>query len=109
MIENRIRIAHFRTPREFESAYVARYFRGNGFEGSFASEPREKGGMTTAEIALNSTVFIATAHCSVRDSYCYRIGRDIAVGHLRKQIEHLGYTVTDAGIVERKNDDTTND
>lgn len=42
--------------------------------------PKPKGGKTVAYDVNGNVVTLAWAKCSKRDSYCKRIGRDIATG-----------------------------
>jgi len=98
-MENRVRVQHFRVGREI-GGMPMRYFRGHGFDVFHTEEPDERGGETEAHVEIDGQTFWGRAECSVKDSFCYRTGRQIAVGRLRKQLEEAGYTITADGMVE---------
>lgn len=98
-MENRVRVAYYREPRYFLEGHWRRYYRGHGFDG-LEGGPKERGGQTCAEVHIGGHIYVGWAECSLKDSFCYSIGRKIAVGRLRKKIERLGYTITSDGFVE---------
>lgn len=95
-----VRVRHYRIhPR---SGGATRYLRGRGFvRGWYCAppivyvieahqKPSERGGVTQAEVQIDGQTFFAEARCSLKDQYVYQIGRDIAVGRLRKLVEEAG-------------------
>jgi len=92
------RIAHFRVPRGH--LYARRYYRGAGFAfKGYTEMPDERGGRTTAAFQVGQKHYVGFAECSAKDSFCYRTGRTIALGRLRKALEPLGYGVDQHGNV----------
>jgi len=77
-----------------EVYHLSLYERGNGFidENATTSRtvpPTSKGGHVTCRILDNNGDLIAygNANCSYADNFCYRIGREIALGRAKKQLE----------------------
>ena len=66
-----------------------RYFRGDGFAVNKSYAPLSKGGATSCTITAldNTQKWSATAYCSYSDNFCYKIGREIALGRAKKQLE----------------------
>ena len=82
---------NFYPPYQFEeSRYLERQdipvFRYHRGESDWT--PFERGGLTICEIRDDAGNIIATgeAECSLKDAFCYRIGRQIAEGRARKRL-----------------------
>ena len=73
------------------------YERGKGFDAAVETvievpihliEPASKGGAVLCQIKKNGKVITeAEAWCSFSDNFCYKIGREIALGRAKKQLE----------------------
>jgi hypothetical protein len=112
----RVMVEHYRYMGE-DPAKCKRYMRGFGFPfdlygdgkitATHTSKPLPNGGRTYAYVMLIGLVcnfnrptvryvwfdgkeLIAESVCSVQDSFNYKLGRTIAMGRLRKQLELWG-------------------
>ena len=64
-----------------------RYFRGDGFPNYPLNQPSAKGGITICRFTINGKEQATRAFCSHSDNFCYQIGREIALGRAKKQLE----------------------
>jgi hypothetical protein len=74
---------HFRYP-ETNPTLLLRYFPGDTLW-----KPASRGGWTICEVLdrYGDIVAHGEAHCSLKDAYCYRIGRDISRGRALKVLQ----------------------
>jgi len=78
--------------------YWKRYKRKFGFDtlhGTLQDWPAgSKGGKTVCRAILDDgTEYVAEAYCSFSDNFCYKRGRQIAMGRLKKQLKEAGFTM----------------
>lgn len=87
-----VRIEHYRVLKGCgKTMFPLRYKRGVGFSIDHYSEPDTKGGETCAYVkTVDGDEYEAWSTCSANDNFCYRIGREIALGRLRKQLADDG-------------------
>ena len=89
---------YFRVPEGFDipkkgkpaSRDLIKYFRGEGFDEPYVKEalPSSKGGQVCCSIGDETgTAAYGVANCSYADNFCYKIGREIALGRAKKQLE----------------------
>lgn len=88
----KIEYAHYRVPRNRGSAKgeppffsLYRYYRDKD-----KMKPNEKGGKTICYIRdpNGNNIAVGEATCSMSDNFCYRIGREIALGRALKKLEN---------------------
>ena len=94
-----IQFEYFRIPNKYGlpkkgkpiKEYLYPYERGKGFAHIYMTQflPTSKGGRVVCYIANNNTWATAAgiADCSYADNFCYKIGREIALGRAKKQLE----------------------
>ena len=98
MESNYIRFEYFRIPEVFDtpkkgtptSRDLIRYFRGDGFEEPYVKDvsPLSKGGRVYCSIGEETGIgAFGISNCSFSDNFCYKIGREIALGRAKKQLE----------------------
>ena len=69
---------------------LKRYFRGDGFVEGIKFPPTSKGGETRCVmIAPDGERYFGSASCSCADNFCYRTGREIALGRASKKKNSL--------------------
>ena len=70
---------------------LERYFRSDGFHYCKGFPPRARGGKTICylykDCGNEGPVGASAAVCSMSDNFCYRTGRDIALGRALKALE----------------------
>lgn len=78
-----VTFAHFRYGRK--CGHLKVYHRGQNMW-----EPEAKGGMTVCSIRDSETgfVYLGAAICSREDDFCYRTGREIAMGRAADQMNY---------------------
>ena len=73
-----------------KSGHLYRYKRGIGFSknGFYNYRPLSKGGQVICSIGNeNGRSAFGIANCSYSDNFCYKIGREIALGRAKKQLK----------------------
>lgn len=97
MNEYEFKIRHYRIPTsridlygETREAmiYLERYYRGKGFHMLGDVEPYPKGGLTICKVynGRGEEILEARARCSIKDNFCYSLGRKIAKGRALKAL-----------------------
>lgn len=78
-----LRFDHFRFRKGDESGKFLRYHRGRS-----SWKPTERGGATFCFVYDENGEICAhgLAECSVKDAFCYRLGREIARGRALKML-----------------------
>ena len=91
-METRVQVEHYRIPVGL--SIPLRYYRGYGFKdaGLMGISPAGKGGATVVKAKIGRVEVIARADCSLKDQFCYRSGRAIAMTRLKS---FLGDTALD--------------
>ena len=87
---------HYRVPShraESKKGKPKRYYwykRGRGFENpALITDPHPKGGRIECYLYKDDVMIsTGTAVCSMSDNFCYRIGREIALGRALKKLEN---------------------
>lgn len=90
---------------ELPAGYTVRYRHRReplGWQGP----PDPKGGETEARVygPDDSLVAIGIATCHIRDNFCRRIGRDIALGRALKQLKGKPWRCSGCGATEGRYD-----
>jgi len=88
-----VRVSHFRVPEGMvdECHEYSRRRKWINDNGRFMDvRPQSCGGATNARVTLESTTFVYSAWCSLKDQFNYRLGRQIACGRLRKALTVAG-------------------
>lgn len=96
----KIEFEHYRVHNSIECCkgrpdprHLQRYYRGGrkGYKSLYKWSPRSKGGATVCTVTFkNGVQFSGTAYCSMGDTFCYQVGRDIALGRaMTKALEAL--------------------
>ena len=90
---------YFRVPDKYELPskgkpnpyFLSLYERGKGFNSTHNKTipPTSKGGYVNCHVFDSDGILIASAsaNCSYSDNFCYKIGREIALGRAKKQLE----------------------
>ena len=100
---SRTRFQYYRIPSKYgtpnkgkpDSRVLHLYERGKGFKEQTLipyNVPNSKGGMVICELLMKNEdgtydMVFGVADCSYADNFCYKIGREIALGRAKKQLE----------------------
>ena len=92
-------VKHWRVPYGYKGkgnpldCFLVPYSKSNK-DYSLVFYPATKGGKTEVTIQVFDehgdpvTKFVGVANCSLKDNFCYKLGREIATGRAEKQLEN---------------------